>query len=234
MENWKQKLLFTVYYVPFTRKAFTLAEVLITLGILGVVIAMTIPGLMQNIQDRQFKEAAKEAFSKASQAVQMMKLDNGGDLSYYYITYAKFKPAFMQYFKIAQDCGNSNCVNSSTPYKDIAGDTDTSWPSYRCLQGQFITTDGMLFAMYNNGDTWNGYPYILITVDVNGYTKSPNVYGRDVFVFQLQNDVLSPMGGANTMYKVPGDCLKTTGWVEGGMAWGGIGCMEYVMEGKDY
>lgn len=69
MKSWKQRILFTIHHTPFTQRAFTLAEVLITLGILGVVIAMTIPGLMQNIQDKQFKEAAKEAFSKSSQAV---------------------------------------------------------------------------------------------------------------------------------------------------------------------
>lgn len=36
------------------KKAFTLAEVLITLGILGVVIAMTLPALITNYQKKQF------------------------------------------------------------------------------------------------------------------------------------------------------------------------------------
>ena len=43
-------------------KAFTLAEVLITLGIIGIVAEMTIPILMQNVQDAQFKAAMKKTF----------------------------------------------------------------------------------------------------------------------------------------------------------------------------
>lgn len=49
--------------------AFTLAEVLITLGIIGVVAAITIPTLVNNIQDQQWKTAYKKAYSTLSQAL---------------------------------------------------------------------------------------------------------------------------------------------------------------------
>lgn len=53
-----------------TRKnAFTLAEVLITLGIIGVVAAMTMPTLMNSTQGAQYKTAYKKALSALSQAV---------------------------------------------------------------------------------------------------------------------------------------------------------------------
>ena len=60
-----------------TTKAFTLAEVLITLGIIGIVAAITIPTLMNNTQNYQFKQAWKKEYSVVSQAVQMLKNDNG-------------------------------------------------------------------------------------------------------------------------------------------------------------
>lgn len=63
--------------------AFTLAEILITLAIIGIVATLTIPTLVNQIQDAQFKNAAKEAYSKASQIVQQIKADSGGDLSDY-------------------------------------------------------------------------------------------------------------------------------------------------------
>src|SRR5574344_352750 len=51
------------------RFGFTLAEVLITLGIIGVVAAMTMPTLMNATNGAQFKTAYKKALSEISQAV---------------------------------------------------------------------------------------------------------------------------------------------------------------------
>lgn len=51
------------------RFGFTLAEVLITLGIIGVVAAMTMPTLMNSTQGAQYKAAYKKALSALSQAV---------------------------------------------------------------------------------------------------------------------------------------------------------------------
>ena len=51
------------------RFSFTLAEVLITLGIIGVVAAMTMPTLMNSTQGAQYKAAYKKALSALSQAV---------------------------------------------------------------------------------------------------------------------------------------------------------------------
>ena len=53
------------------RFGFTLAEVLITLGIIGVVAAMTIPTLISNTNGAQFKTAYKKALSTLNQAVIM-------------------------------------------------------------------------------------------------------------------------------------------------------------------
>lgn len=58
------------------KNAFTLAEVLITLGIIGVVAAMTMPTLMNSTQGAQYKAAYKKALSALSQAVTLnMALD---------------------------------------------------------------------------------------------------------------------------------------------------------------
>ncbi|MBS6602730.1 MAG: type II secretion system protein, partial [Brachyspira sp.] len=51
------------------KSAFTLAEVLITLGIIGVVAAMTMPTLMNSTNGAQYKTAYKKALSVLSQAV---------------------------------------------------------------------------------------------------------------------------------------------------------------------
>jgi len=214
------RLPFTVYRSP--RHSFTLAEVLITLGIIGVVAAYTIPILMQNIQDQQFKEAAKEAYSKASQAIQQMKNDNGGSLSTYTNSYTNFKTPFMAYFKIIDPC-TSTCVpvtSESTIYKTLyRNPAKTSW-----MGGQFVTTDGMFWATYSSGS------YIFITVDVNGYINPPNIYGKDTFFFQLSDDRLFPLGANGTNRTAPDYCDRTHD-IQSLM---GVGCMTYVMQGKDY
>lgn len=60
---------------------FTLAEVLITLGIIGVVAAMTIPTLLSNTNDQEFKTGFKKAMSTLNQAVTMSIALDGTDFS---------------------------------------------------------------------------------------------------------------------------------------------------------
>ena len=60
---------------------FTLAEVLITLGIIGVVAAMTMPTLINSTQGAQYKTAFKKSLTVLSQAVVMNIALNDYDLS---------------------------------------------------------------------------------------------------------------------------------------------------------
>ena len=64
-----------------TKNAFTLAEVLITLGIIGVVAAMTMPTLMGSTQEAQYKTAFKKQMSVIGQAINIAVAQNGEDLS---------------------------------------------------------------------------------------------------------------------------------------------------------
>ena len=63
------------------RKGFTLAEVLITLGIIGIVAAMTIPTLLNSTNDQEYKSAIKKVVSAISQAVKLNVALDGADFS---------------------------------------------------------------------------------------------------------------------------------------------------------
>lgn len=63
------------------KKGFTLAEVLITLGIIGVVAAMTIPTLMNQTGQAEFKTGFKKIVSTLSQAITMNVALNSTDFS---------------------------------------------------------------------------------------------------------------------------------------------------------
>ena len=206
-------------------KAFTLAEVLIIFGVVGTVALLTVPPLLGNIYDMQFKQGAKVAFSKCSQAILQIEADQGETLDYYLKTGSTFKPVFMRYFKVAKDCGNNDgCVpasDASNIYKTLAGyKAQTNWIS----SGQFTTIDGMFFGILNNGS------YIFITVDVNGYKEPPNAYGKDVYMFELLGNVLEPSGANNTYTAASGNlCDKSSSdWSQG------LSCMYKVLQGINY
>ena len=55
---------------------FTLAEVLITLGIIGVVAALTLPALVQNNRNREMQTRLKRGYSVLSQALDMYQAEN--------------------------------------------------------------------------------------------------------------------------------------------------------------
>ena len=59
------------------RLAFTLAEVLITLGIIGVVAAMTLPSIIQTNRNIEVESKLKKVYSVMNQAILMSEIDNG-------------------------------------------------------------------------------------------------------------------------------------------------------------
>ena len=59
------------------RKGFTLAEVLITLGIIGVVAAITIPGLITAYKKHVIASSLKRAVSSINQAIKQSESENG-------------------------------------------------------------------------------------------------------------------------------------------------------------
>lgn len=164
-------------------KAFTLAEILITLAIIGVVAAITVPSLMNKINDQQYKIAYKKAFSVASQAWQHGVADNAfvARESQYDGTnnYANWE-IFKSYFKVEKDCNNVH------NYKcwDWTGEKSNGNPQYSDV-GAFIDSSGMAWSMRTNiSSTTITSSYFI--VDTNGF-KKPNQYGKDRWVFIMAN-----------------------------------------------
>lgn len=94
------------------KKAFTLAEVLITLGIIGVVAAMTLPSLIADYRDKELETRAKRGYSIIEQAVQKAQADLGvvGDNSALFDenkTSEEVALSFSKYFNKIKYCKNS-------------------------------------------------------------------------------------------------------------------------------
>lgn len=184
-------------------KAFTLAEVLITLCIIGVVAAITIPALLKNIQDYQFKQAWKKEYSVISQAYLSMKQDEGGDLSAYFDTAATRAavPLFQKmgnYLLTLQTCGTlyyayvcgTPSASVDTAYKSQSGG---SVSQYNLYYYQYVLKDGANFYARSHQPG-----RALIWIDVNGYGKGPNILGRDLYGMVMTKDKIVPMGATGT------------------------------------
>ncbi len=220
--------------------AFTLAEVLITLGIIGIVAALTIPTLMQNFQENAWKQAWKKQYAVFSQAYQQIKRDEGGTLEAYFdgttfgITNNLIKkfPDYLSVIKKCTDfhsnvCGITPAVNLEN--NDVYKTLSNSYIIYsNFIYHQFILKDGT--QVYSRGYDPN---YAVIWVDVNGYSKKPNTLGKDLFCMVLTKEKIMPCGAVdaglgNSCNETPNPCPGARGFHPGGDC-AGAGCSaEYL------
>ena len=178
--------------VSSQKAAFTLAEILITLGIIGIVAAMTIPTLISNYQTKTTVIKLKQARSIIANAIDLAQVENG-TINQWTCTDAAdcadmYYNNISKYLKITKDCGNiylpsKLCYDSQNQdYKNLNGVRYTF-----CSQGySALLSNGMgivLCPRMDNNDLWWG-TYATIKVDINGLA-GPNVSGKDVFSFEI-------------------------------------------------
>lgn len=195
--------------------AFTLAEVLITLAVVGVIAAVMIPTLNQRSQERKTIAAVKKAYSTLSQAYTSAIQDNQ-TIDTWGITGASqgvdgklVFDTLAPYLKVTKNCGQSpGCFPTGVIYKRLEGgvdsDRNTALDSdVRFTHAQLI--DGSIIAL----NAYNSNPeYAVATVDINGY-NGPNKYGVDAFQFYFLTTKIVP-GGApkGGHYAFPLNCNK--------------------------
>ena len=173
--------------------AFTLAEVLITLGIIGIVAAITMPSLIQNYRNTVLHNQFKKGYSNLSKALALTKEELGtSDLINNYATYDSkkqdypyrqdFLNAFYKAINVKTKAKNYKICNfSKTVCWSDYWDTGTPVPVY-------ILEDGSSVSAYINSGT------IMLDTDINGPSKGPNRYGFDIFTFAVKsNDTLGPI-----------------------------------------
>lgn len=226
---------------------FTLAEVLITLGIIGVVAAMTIPTLMAHLNHVKLKSQFKEGYSLLAQAVKMYNEDEDAEHSRF--LYAK---DFSKYFKGATICtdkdknsthciartetddeGHTSVTNRDYKYTNYAKNTDYIQTNM-FDDSQFYLNNGMLIIMDMN--PWGKGKNQLISIDINGKSSKPNAAGHDLFSFELRPTEKSgglelvPMGEQDTeLTDKDTYCSKTSK-----SSYNGIACAYYAMQDGDY
>ena len=186
-------------------KGFTLAEVLITLGIIGVVAAITIPGLINNYKAERLHSKFLKTYSLLQQVFKQMQADEIPlDPASYPGATNPFYKTFLKYLNGTVNCGrlgySSDYDIRTAPcyytraykYKDLSGKSTIA--EVRLDDGQLVLPDGtiLFFENYTNG--------IWISADLNGL-DAPNRWGIDLFTFQFIEEELRTMGSSGTLYE---------------------------------
>ncbi len=210
---------------------FTLAEVLITLVIIGVIAAMTIPSLMNKTNEQETVVAVKKAYSIISQAYQRVIAENGeinpsslgSDDKEASKTLGKMFVKQLNTQKVCGQTSDGDCFGEGM-YKFFNGDdwgdwnakTEDGWYDYkiRLSDGMSVGIFGR-FAYINVGNN-DALQNCLghISVDVNG-NKGPNTLGKDVFQFWVTKYGILPIGTINDSLSF--STCRTTG--QGCTAW---------------
>ena len=227
------------------RFGFTLAEVLITLGIIGVVSAMTLPTVVNNTQNKQLETALKKAYSILGQVVQRVVLEdlggvvdaaNGKELS----------PYFVKYYKQGNLCNGSDtgngCPNSGIGTGNFCTFMQKNYKTYNGKSNPACVGNDVISNTVDNTTIFFDAPNlagsegsatvgkILMAIDVNGWQKKPNRWGHDIFMFQItKNGKLLPMGAEGMSWPEEDYCSGTSSSVNNG-----YGCTVRALSDKDY
>ena len=169
---------------------FTLAEVLITLGIIGVVAALTIPQVVQNYQKQATATALKKAYSELNQGLQRSMVDNGDiktwNNSYDFGVDNWAKTYIEPYVKVEK---SGSCANQNGPkclgvaYMSRLG-TKPTWGNHRAHYMIVKSGGSPAWAFYR----YSAYEEIRVFVYLNNPKKynQAAIIGKDVFTFVLK------------------------------------------------
>lgn len=205
--------------------AFTLAEVLITLGIIGVVAALTMPALIANYQKQATVTRLKKAYSQLAQAVQLSEAENG-EIEYWDLTLPsdtfmeKYITPFLK--NIGKTSGRD--INTLINYKYLNGQTITELSVNGTDTSVRKLADGTIIFV----DSWtpDDGSYRTVMIDINGYRR-PNMLGKDLFSFEInRTNGLSPSGSC-----VDDECLAPTlHMCNKNAAKGGYACANVIIQ----
>lgn len=176
------------------KRAFTLAEVLLTLTIIGVIAAITVPSLLKKTDESELVAGCLKAYSTLSNAVTRMSVDYGKiGRGVEWTNGTKFMNNLQKYMNISKKCTLSanyqECFAKFSTLKKLNG--SAAGNMFTETSNMFITTDGIAYAYYpytTNSTTYNIASNLgkgifgRFVVDVNGPQK-PNIYGLDLYCF---------------------------------------------------
>lgn len=188
--------------LKYKKIGFTLAEILITLGVIGIVAALTIPTLITEYQKKTTALGVKKAYSELNQILRMAIADHGEPLGWDYYG-ADELPMWVQTYFVPYVNGashkacksNEKCFGLALPFP-----LHTQKPgSFNTMVGQYVVTkmgSPVAYAFFRYGGNYE--PVTRVKVYINNPKRKYAMVGKDVFTFILttadQNPTFKPYG----------------------------------------
>ena len=185
------------------KAAFTMAEVLITLGIIGIVAAMTLPSLINKAERMILTQQFKKSYANLQNAVNSVQWEHGmpyvcyvmGASKYYDTECSIFWPELLSKLRVIRIC-NYDDEGCSPRYKtkeeilsaggnvdnlscSLTANLDKYYKVYTLYDGSYL--------LINPGSPGNSAYSQWVVIDVNG-EKGPNKWGYDVFWTNLYRE----------------------------------------------
>lgn len=211
----------------FKKKGFTLAEVIIVIGIVGIIAEITIPSLIAQTRKTEILSGLRKSYATLQTVKLKAESENGPYIGWgFQATTAGMLTIFNNIIapnlRISKNCGSSPTGCWAYGY-NIDGTTDGTYPlGYNSRTVYALLADGSSLAIYDRSTPTTFYE-MLIFVDLNGL-KRPNKWGIDRFIFYVEtdhysNNKLVPFGNDEVFSTAQAD--RDTCWnsANGDSAW---------------
>ena len=200
---------------------FTLAEVLITLAIIGIVAALTIPNLVVKYQKRQTVVRLQKAYSEINQALKLAEVEHGFMNTWSWQGMGSSREEIQENFiknylgksiKIAKYCDDSNLTECiKTPIKYL-NNTEKALPEY---PEAILTASGYSIFVWFGGITEEGEfsEHVHFFIDIDGPNKGESQIGKDVFQISANFNVQQAVSVYENRPKKAGVYFYGNGWI---------------------
>lgn len=210
--------------------AFTLAETLVVMGIIGVVAALTIPNLNQSTGDKEKVAKVKKVYANLEDALGRATAVYGPIEDWFVnddeeTANERLASRLSEFLKVSKNCETGSGCFADSKVKRLNGAEDSSYTDNDYQK--IILADGTSVAFYISDTACSyensGVSNVLpdgtcggIDIDIDG-VKGANTLGKDIFFFDVTKNGIIPTGSyleddplALTCFLTGGSC---TGWV---------------------
>ena len=200
-------------FTGLKKQAFTLAEVLITLGIIGVVASMTLPAVINKINMKHYITLLKEDYSVLSQAHNSITAEYGSfpngiqhcegaeaqHRCLMEILSSKLKSIRTCETTYKENDSKNSCFTEFSKIKLLNGSTAPR--NYLSMSGatMILANGSVLLFFLDAADCEFDYNGVFnykrcgwVTIDVNGLEK-PNTFGKDIYVLYIMDKAIKPL-----------------------------------------
>lgn len=171
-------------------KGFTLAEVLITLSIIGIISAITLPSLQSNIQNQTLEPQISKFYSQMEEGLKRYMATEGIETLPNDATW--ITPFVRNYLRVEYVCTGSDDTNCyADSYKSLNGRAVANFGRTMLRLRIILSSNiGVFGGVLKDGATFTIYRFggiSRLVFDVNG-KRGPNILGRDLFTATISNN----------------------------------------------